>query len=64
MDFITDLLESEGCRNMIIITDRLSKGVVVDGLNDLEAEIVAKWFIRRYYPYYFLHFAIVLDRGA
>jgi hypothetical protein len=64
MDFITDLLELEGCRNMIIITDRLSKGVVADGLDDLEAEIVVKWFIRRYYPYYFLLFAIVLDRGA
>jgi hypothetical protein len=44
--------------------DCLSKEVVVDRLDDLEAEIVAKWFIRRYYPYYFLPFAIVLDRGA
>jgi hypothetical protein len=42
MDFITDLLESKGCRNIIIITDRLSKGVVIDGLDDLEAETVAK----------------------
>jgi transposase InsO family protein len=44
--------------------DRLGKGVVADRLDDLEAEIVAKWFIRRYYPHYFLPFAIVLDRGA
>ena len=64
MDFITDLLESEGCRNIIVITDRLSKGVVTDGLDDLEAETVVKWFIRRYYPYYFLPFTIVSDRGA
>jgi hypothetical protein len=42
MDFITDLLESEGCRNIIVITDRLSKEVVADGLDDLEAETVAK----------------------
>ena len=49
---------------MIVITDRLSKGVVADGLDDLEAETVAKWFIRRYYPYHFLPFAIVSDRGA
>jgi hypothetical protein len=42
MDFITDLLELEEYRNIIVITDRLSKGVVADGLNDLEAEIVAK----------------------
>jgi hypothetical protein len=64
MDFITELPESEGCSNMIVITDRLGKGVVADGLNDLEAETVAKWFIRRYYPHHFLPFAIVSDRGT
>jgi hypothetical protein len=64
MDFITELPESEGCRNMIVITDRLGKGVVADGLDDLEAETVAKWFIRRYYPHHFLPFAIVSDRGT
>jgi hypothetical protein len=42
MDFITDLLESEGCRNMIVITDRLSKRVVINRLNDLKAETVVK----------------------
>jgi len=31
---------------MIIIIDRLSKRVVIDRLNDLEAETVIKWFIR------------------
>jgi hypothetical protein len=31
---------------MIIITDRLGKGVVADRLDDLEAKIVIKWFIR------------------
>ena len=42
IDFITDLLESEGCRNIIVITDRLSKGVVADRLDDLKAETVVK----------------------
>ena len=42
IDFITGLPESEGCKNMIVITDRLGKGVVADGLDDLEAETVAK----------------------
>ena len=42
MDFITDLLESEGCQNMIIITDRLGKGVVADRLDDLKAKTVVK----------------------
>jgi hypothetical protein len=30
---------------MVVVTDRLSKGIVTNGLNDLEANIVAKWFI-------------------
>jgi hypothetical protein len=42
MDFIADLLELKGCQNIIVIIDRLGKGVVADGLDDLEAEIVAK----------------------
>jgi hypothetical protein len=42
MDFIIDLLESEDYKNIIIITDYLSKGVVADRLDDLEAEIVVK----------------------
>ena len=46
---------------MIIITDQLSKGIVTDRLPDLEAETVAKWFIKQYYLYHFLPFVIVLD---
>ena len=64
MDFIEKLPGSEGCQNIIVITDRLSKGIIADGLPDLEVETVAKWFIRRYYPYYFLPFVIVSDRGS
>ena len=64
MDFITDLPKSEGYENMIVVTDRLSKGVIADGLKDLETETVARWFIRRYYLYYFLLFVIISDRGV
>jgi hypothetical protein len=46
MDFIEKLLELKGCQNIIVITDRLGKGIIVDGLPDLEVETVAKWFIR------------------
>jgi len=42
IDFITGLPESEGYKNMIVITDRLSKRVVADRLDDLEAETVIK----------------------
>jgi hypothetical protein len=41
MDFITKLLVSEGCSNIVVVTDRLSKRVIADSLEDIEAEIVA-----------------------
>lgn len=41
MDFVTELLKSRGCTNMVVITDRLSKGVVADGLLDIKAKTVA-----------------------
>jgi hypothetical protein len=64
MDFITGLPISEGCSNLVVLTDRLSKGVVADGLEDIKAETVAKWFLRRYYPHHYLPNAIVSDRGT
>ena len=64
IDFITQLPLSEGCTNMIVITDRLSKGVIASGIPDLTTETVTKWFLRHYYPYHFLPSAIVSDRGA
>ena len=64
MDFITDPPDSEGCTNMIVITDRLSKGVIADGLKKIDAEEVAKWFIKNYLPHHFLPKAIVSDRGS
>lgn len=63
MDFITELPMSEGCTNMIVVTDRLSKGMVADGLVNIDAESVAKWFLRYYYPHHFLPATIVSDRG-
>jgi hypothetical protein len=45
MDFIIDLPKLEGYMNIVVVIDRLSKGVVTNRLNNLEANIVAKWFI-------------------
>jgi transposase InsO family protein len=64
MDFITDILESEGCTTMVVIIDRLSKGVVAGELLKLIVEALVKWFLRAYYPYHFLPSAIVSDRGS
>jgi hypothetical protein len=40
-----DLPKLEGYANIVIIIDHLSKGVITNRLDNLEAEIVAKWFI-------------------
>jgi hypothetical protein len=42
IDFITDLPESEGYKNIIVITNRLNKRVIADKLDDLKAETVIK----------------------
>ena len=49
---------------MVVITDRLSKGVVAGGLSELTVEVLTKWFLYAYYPYYFLPIAIVSNRGS
>ena len=64
IDFIIDLPESEGCTIIVVVTDRLSKGVLAGGLPELTVEALTKWFLRAYYPYHFLPAAIVSDRGS
>ena len=36
-----DLPESEGCTTIVVITNRLSKGVVVGGLSELIVEVLS-----------------------
>jgi len=64
IDFVVDLTPSKGRTNIVVITDRLGKGVRFKGLKDITAETVAKWFVRDYYPQHYLPRAIVSDRGA
>ena len=47
--------------NIIILIDYLSKGVIVDRLPDIEAEMIVRWFLYRYYLYYYLPNAIISD---
>jgi hypothetical protein len=62
MDFIIDLPESEGCINLIIITDYLSRGIILVPLPNIEIEIVTKAFLQFYYPYYGLPSAITSNQ--
>jgi hypothetical protein len=52
IDFITGLPESEGCTNLIVVTDRLSKDVVLVGLKDITTESVAMAYINYVVGYY------------
>jgi len=63
IDFIVELPLSEGCTDMMVITDRLGKGVMLEAMRDITAETVAKWFAKTYYRQHGLPRAIVSDRG-
>jgi predicted aspartyl protease len=64
IDFVVELSPSRGRTNIVVVTDRLGKGVRFKGLKDIKIETVAKWFVRDYYPQHYLPRAIVSDRGA
>lgn len=59
-----DLLQSSGCTNIIVITDRLSKGVIAEGLKSIMAKAVADWFLCSYYLNHSLPSTIVSDCGV
>ncbi len=58
------LLISKGYTNIVMIIDRLGKGVVTNSLESIDVKSVTKWFLYHYYLHYFLLRAIVLDRGT
>ncbi|MDI6015458.1 reverse transcriptase domain-containing protein [Escherichia coli] len=64
MDFVTDLPESNGCTNLLVVTDRLGKGVILEPCRKIDADTVAKAFIQSVYRRHGLPRAIVTDRGT
>ena len=65
MDFIIDLpfnIKSR-VRTLLIITDRLSKGIILILILLISAPAVAIVFIERYIPYHGFPKAIVNDKG-
>jgi hypothetical protein len=65
IDFITDLPPSgrDYATNCIVVTDRLTKGVKLEGLHDISAEAVAQRLFERHYPIHGIPTAITSDRG-
>lgn len=64
IDFITDLPPSEGCSNIMVITDRLSKDIFIFGTNSMTSENCARLFIDRYYRYFGFPRYLTSDRGS
>ncbi|KAI0997227.1 hypothetical protein K3495_g10960 [Podosphaera aphanis] len=64
IDFITDLPESQGCTNVMVITDRLSKDVFLFGSDSIRAERCAEIFVDKYYRYFGFPRYLTSDRGS
>ena len=66
MDFMTDFPPSvkSGVRILLVITDRLSKGVILILILLIFAPAVAMAFMKRYVLYHGFPKAIVSDRGT
>ena len=66
MDFITDLPPSIKLRVkiLLVISDWLSKGVILIPMLSIFALAVAAVFIERYIPYHGFPKAIISDRGT
>ena len=66
MDFITDLPLStkSGAKILLVITDRLSKGVILIPILSISAPAVTTAFMEYYVPYHGFPKAIISDRGT
>ena len=64
IDFIDKLPLSNGCTTLMVITDRLSKGVILEPCERITAEYTAELFVRCFYRHHGLPKAIVSDRGT
>jgi len=64
IDFVVDLSSSEGCMNLLIITDCFNKRIILKLWKDMTAEWVAQTFIQHFYWAHELFITIVSDWGT
>lgn len=66
MDFITGFPPAEGtdATNCLVITDRLTKSVILVGMRSITADTLADAFLVHFYMHHGLPTAIVSDRGT
>lgn len=64
IDFVGPLPISRKCEMLMVITDRLSKGVILEACENLEAGYIARLFLKCFYRRHGIPTAIVSDRGS
>lgn len=64
VDFIGPLPKSQNCEMLMVITDRLSKGVILEACPNTETETIARLFLKCFYRHHGTPAAIVSDRGV
>ncbi len=61
IDFVVDLLSSQDCMNLLIITDCLNKKIILKLCKNMTAEWVIQTFIQHFYQAHELFITIVSD---
>lgn len=66
MDFITGFPAAEGSnvRNCLVVTDRLTKSVILVGMDSITSDALAEVFLVHFYMHHGLPTAITSDRGT
>jgi hypothetical protein len=63
MDFVTDLPSCDSRTNLLVITDRLSKGVILEPIAEITVDIVIGVFLNTFYWRHGLLVSIVSDHS-
>ena len=64
IDFVMNLPKSNGCTDVMVITDRLSKDIFMFATPTMDAKTCADVFIDRYFRYYGFPKFLTSDRGS
>ena len=64
VDFITELAPSKDCTSIMVVTDRLSKSIIVVPMKETRTIDVAQTLLEHIFQHHGLPTAIVLDRGT
>jgi hypothetical protein len=64
IDFITDFpMTKKKFTNCLVVVDRLTKALLLQGMEEITAEATARKLYEIFYPYYGISRAIISDRG-